>query len=77
MITARVPQQPHDRGYAAAREEAMMAFKAAWSADDAHALRFGTLDVNLRTPAVQQGESLIISRRSRSADAIKHKKPEG
>jgi hypothetical protein len=29
-ITARVPQQTHDRGYAATREEAMAAFKAAW-----------------------------------------------
>ena len=29
-ITARVPQYPHDRGYAASREEAMAAFKAAW-----------------------------------------------
>jgi hypothetical protein len=29
-ITARVPQQPTDRGYAAKREEAMAAFKGAW-----------------------------------------------
>ena len=29
-ITARVPQQPTDRGYAALREEAMAAFKRAW-----------------------------------------------
>ena len=29
-ITARVPQQPTDRGYAAMREEAMAAFKSAW-----------------------------------------------
>ena len=29
-ITARVPQSPHDRGYAASREEAMADFKAAW-----------------------------------------------
>jgi len=29
-ITARVPQQPHDRGYAATRADAMAAFKAAW-----------------------------------------------
>jgi hypothetical protein len=29
-ITARVPQSTHDRGYAAAREEAMAAFKKAW-----------------------------------------------
>jgi hypothetical protein len=29
-ITARVPQYPHDRGYAATREEAMAEFKAAW-----------------------------------------------
>ena len=29
-ITARVPQYPHDRGYAATREQAMAAFKAAW-----------------------------------------------
>jgi len=28
-ITARVPQCPHDRGYAASREEAMAEFKAA------------------------------------------------
>jgi alkylated DNA nucleotide flippase Atl1 len=28
-ITARVPQSAHDRGYAATREEAMAAFKAA------------------------------------------------
>jgi hypothetical protein len=28
-ITARVPQQPIDRGYAATREEAMSAFRAA------------------------------------------------
>jgi len=27
-ITARVPQYPHDRGYATTREEAMAAFKA-------------------------------------------------
>lgn len=27
-ITARVPQQPADRGYAAVREEAMVAFKS-------------------------------------------------
>ena len=29
-ITARVPQYPHDRGYATSREEAMADFKAAW-----------------------------------------------
>jgi hypothetical protein len=29
-ITARVPQYPHDRGYAASREEAMADFKARW-----------------------------------------------
>jgi hypothetical protein len=29
-ITARVPQQPHDRGYAESREQAMADFKAAW-----------------------------------------------
>jgi hypothetical protein len=29
-ITARVPQYPHDRGYAASREQAMADFKAAW-----------------------------------------------
>ena len=29
-ITARVPQYPHDRGYAASREEARVDFKAAW-----------------------------------------------
>ena len=31
MITARVPQYPHDRGYATTREDAMVAFKLAWS----------------------------------------------
>jgi hypothetical protein len=31
-ITARVPQYPNDRGFAATREEAMAAFKAAWEA---------------------------------------------
>jgi hypothetical protein len=30
-ITARVPQYPHDRGYAATREEAMAGFKARWT----------------------------------------------
>jgi hypothetical protein len=34
-ITARVPNYPHDRGYAATREEAMAAFKSAWSTQDA------------------------------------------
>jgi hypothetical protein len=29
MITARVPQSTHDRGYAASREQAMADFKAA------------------------------------------------
>ena len=29
-ITARVPQYPHDRGYAATREEAMAEFKSRW-----------------------------------------------
>ena len=29
-ITALVPQYPHDRGYAATREDAMADFKAAW-----------------------------------------------
>ena len=29
-ITARVPNSMHDRGYAASREQAMAAFKAAW-----------------------------------------------
>jgi len=29
-ITTRVPQYPHDRGYAASREQAMADFKAAW-----------------------------------------------
>jgi hypothetical protein len=29
-ITARVPQYPHDRGYAAMREDAMADFKRAW-----------------------------------------------
>jgi hypothetical protein len=28
--TARVPQQPHDRGYAASRELAMADFEAQW-----------------------------------------------
>ena len=28
-IAVRVPQQPHDRGYAATREDAMVDFKAA------------------------------------------------
>jgi hypothetical protein len=27
---ARVPQYPHDRGYAASREQAMADFKSAW-----------------------------------------------
>ena len=31
-ITARVPQQPTDRGYATMREEAMADFKARWRA---------------------------------------------
>jgi hypothetical protein len=31
-ITVRVPQYPHDRGYAASREEAIMDFKARWRA---------------------------------------------
>ena len=31
-ITARVPQQPTDRGYAVSREEAMATFKTRWSA---------------------------------------------
>jgi hypothetical protein len=30
-ITARVPQGPYDRGYAATREDAMADFKARWS----------------------------------------------
>jgi hypothetical protein len=29
-ITARAPQQPHDRGYAESREQAMADFKTAW-----------------------------------------------
>jgi hypothetical protein len=29
-ITARVPQYPHDRSYAATREQAMADFKARW-----------------------------------------------
>jgi hypothetical protein len=29
-ITARVPQYPYDRGYAATREDAVAAFKLAW-----------------------------------------------
>ncbi len=29
-ITARAPQYPQDRGYAASREQAMAEFKAAW-----------------------------------------------
>jgi len=29
-ITARVPQYPHDRGYAASREQAIADFKARW-----------------------------------------------
>jgi hypothetical protein len=29
-ITARVPQGPYDRGYAATRDEAMADFKARW-----------------------------------------------
>ena len=29
-ITARCPQQPHERGYAETRGAAMMNFKAAW-----------------------------------------------
>jgi hypothetical protein len=30
-IATRVPQYPHDRGYAAIREEAMADFKARWN----------------------------------------------
>lgn len=40
-ITARLPQQPTDRGYAATREQAMAAFRLAWDpmpTDDAEAL---------------------------------------
>jgi len=29
-ITVRVPQYPHDRGYAASREQAMADFMARW-----------------------------------------------
>jgi hypothetical protein len=29
-ITVRVPQYPHDRGYAVTREDAMADFKARW-----------------------------------------------
>jgi hypothetical protein len=29
-ITARIPQYPHDRGYAESREQAMADFKMAW-----------------------------------------------
>ena len=29
-ITARVPQSPQDKGYAASREDAMAAFKLRW-----------------------------------------------
>jgi hypothetical protein len=32
-ITARVPQYPHHRGYAASREQATADFKAAWVRD--------------------------------------------
>jgi len=35
-ITARVPQSTADRGNAASREEAMAAFKLAWSPQDAY-----------------------------------------
>jgi hypothetical protein len=31
-ITARLPQYPHDRGYAASREAAMADFKVQWIA---------------------------------------------
>jgi hypothetical protein len=34
-VTARIPNYPNDRGYAATREEAMAAFKSAWSTQDA------------------------------------------
>ena len=30
-ITVRVPHSPYDRGYAATREDAMTAFKSAWT----------------------------------------------
>src|SRR6202162_71856 len=33
-IIARVPQYPHDRGYAASREAAMADFKTAWERSD-------------------------------------------
>ncbi len=33
-ITARVPQYPHDRGYAASRQHAMAAFRLAWAKAD-------------------------------------------
>jgi hypothetical protein len=32
FLIARVPQYPHDRGYAASRELAMGDFKARWTA---------------------------------------------
>jgi hypothetical protein len=41
MISARVPQQPTERGYTATRERAMTAFHLAWDTvptDDAEAL---------------------------------------
>jgi hypothetical protein len=31
MITARVPNEPTDRGYAGSREQAMLDFEAAWT----------------------------------------------
>jgi hypothetical protein len=58
MITARVPQSMHDRGYAASREQAMADFKARWLGNDhaatttnsltAHAERaIGSLDLDV------------------------------
>jgi hypothetical protein len=31
MITARLPNEPTDRGYAGSREQAMLDFEAAWT----------------------------------------------
>jgi hypothetical protein len=38
-ITARTPRQPHDRGYAESREQAMVDFKTAWERKSVVVLR--------------------------------------
>ena len=59
-ITARVPQQPIDRGYAATRQDAMLAFRAAWDRPKLKTLRAHAQRPQLMKARMEDTENHVV-----------------